>query len=126
MWANTKFKNSYPTLTLTPTAAATPDFAALIAPLLRAQLEATAAFHRTPAAHAEEKKDEEDGAVTTINMSPQEYNTTLQMCGLPAGSLPRLLPEWMIDCAVKGQDSYRYTIIRRHIMNHFRYEDAEV
>ena len=126
-WANTKVLSSYPTLNPPPPSTATPDFAALLAPLLQAQMAAQAAFARGNAAHTEEKKDEEVGGTNpTLNMSPQEYNTTLAMCGLPPGSPPESLPEWLKDCAVKGQDSYKNTIIRRHIMNNFRYEDAEV
>ena len=47
------------------------------------------------------------------------------MRGLPPGSPPESLPEWLQDCAVKGQDSYKNTIIHRHIMNNFHYEDVE-
>ena len=125
-WANTKFKNSFPTIMppATPTAAA--DDAAILAPLLQAQMEAQAAFARGAATRGEEKKDSNTEMPPTLNMSPQEFNTTLLMCGLPPGSPPEALPEWLLDCSVKGQDAYKNTIIRCHIMNNFRYEDAEV
>jgi hypothetical protein len=125
-WANEKFKNSFPTIVPTVTQAAAPDYAAILAPLLQAQMEAQAAFARGHPNRDEEKKDNEGEAPPTLNMSPQEFNTTLLMCGLPLGSPPETLPEWLKDCSVKGQDAYKSTIIRRHIMNNFRYEDAEV
>ena len=127
-WARDKFKLSFPALNAAPPAATAPppDYAAILAPLLQAQMEAQAAFTRRRLIAPEEKKGEEGDIAPTLNMSPMEFTSTLQMCGLPANALPETLPEWMQDCAVKGQDSYRYTIIRRHIMNNYRYEDAEV
>jgi hypothetical protein len=126
IWANTKFKKSFPTIMPSTAQAAAPDYAAILAPLLQAQLEAQAAFTRNHASRDEEKKDGDNDSPPTLNMSPQEFNTTLLMCGLPLGSPPESLPEWLQDCSIKGQDSYKNTIIRKHIMNNFRYEDAEV
>ena len=127
LWANSKFKNSYPTLNNTPPAgAAAPDYAAILAPFLQAQMEAQQNLARANRVVPEEKKDDEGGNNPTLTMSVQEFNTTLQMCGLPPRSPPETLPEWIRDYAAKGQDSFRNTIIRRHIMNNVRYEDAEV
>ena len=60
-------------------------------------------------------------------MSKPELESTLIMCGeLPLAS-PTLLPSWVRACAEKGtSDQFKLTIIRKHIMNNFRYDDAEV
>ena len=110
-WARDKFKLGFPTLNnTTPTPVAPPNYAAILAPLLQAQMEAQAAFIRHRLIDPEEKKGEEGDVAPTLNMSPLEYTSTLQMCRLPENSLPKALPEWIRDCAIKGQDSYRYTI----------------
>jgi hypothetical protein len=91
-WANDKFKHSFPSIAPTATPTVAPDYAAILAPLLQAQMEAQAAFARGHSARDEEKKDTENESPPTLNMSPQEFNTTLLMCGLPLGSPPETLP----------------------------------
>jgi hypothetical protein len=120
-WAKSRFARSFPTLIPAPAppanATAPPmDIAAIIAQLLPAA--------QGQRAQGEEKKEEED---TPLNMSQQELATTLLMCGLPAGANLTLLPAWIRTCAEKGMtDAYRSTVLRKHIMNNYRYEDAEV
>jgi hypothetical protein len=73
-----------------------------------------------------EKKDEENLAAM-LGMAEEELNTTLAMCGLPQGTNLALLPTWIQQCAVKGtSDAYKKIIIRKHIMSHSQYKDAEV
>ena len=122
-WATRKFAVTFPTLipapTPTPALAQDPNIVALLAQLLPL---------RGPPARtiAEEKKDDSDDT-TVMNMSQQEYVTTLVMCGAPADSPPTALPEWFQLSSEKGMtDSYRHTIINKHIMDNFRYDDAEV
>ena len=68
-----KVTTSYPTLNPPPPATSTPDLAALLAPLLQAQMAAQAAFAGSNATHTKEKKDERGGGTNpTLNMSPQE------------------------------------------------------
>lgn len=120
-WASQKFKAAYPALlpVAPPPPAATPDIAAILAQLLPGMLP------QRPH-HAEEKKDDE-GETSIMNMSNQEFTTTLVMCGARPDALPAVLPEWFRLCSEKGMtDSFRYTIINKHIMENFRYEDAEV
>ena len=72
----------------------------------------------------QEEKKEED---TPLNMSTKERNQLGLMCGLLDGSEIDIMPQWIQDCAEKGtSDPYRYNILRVHIANHFKYEDAEV
>jgi hypothetical protein len=77
-------------------------------------------------ANNEEKKDD-DNPAASLGMAEEELNTTLAMCGLPPGANIALLPTWIQQCAAKGtSDAYKKIIIRKHIMSHSRYEDAEV
>ena len=49
------------------------------------------------------------------------------MCGKASTGTADLLPDWITLCAAKGtSDSYKLTIIRKHIMANYYYEDAEV
>jgi hypothetical protein len=119
-WATKQFKATFPDLQPAPPAAGGlhPDILALIAQLIP-QRQAQAAN-----ATQEEKKDDD---TTVMNMSRQEYDITLQMCGLPANSTPETLPRWWMDCSEKGMtDHFRSTIIGKHIREHFHYDDAEV
>jgi hypothetical protein len=122
-WAHSKFQRTYPTLmpSTPPAREAAPinaDVAAILAHL-------TAQNHRAPPAEEEKKDNGEDD--TRSNMSQLELDTTLQMCGLPVGANPALLPEWFSRCSAKHMtDNFRTTILRKQITNNYRYEDAEV
>ena len=60
-------------------------------------------------------------------MSEQETTTLLEMCGEAPTAAPALLPSWIRSCAAKNtSDQFKYTIIRKQLMEQVRYEDAEV
>jgi hypothetical protein len=133
-WATSKFTTTYPALANNPQnapqgnngeAPAMPQ-AGLgnIDPTVAAIL-AQLTANQTRAIRGEEKKD--DDADLPLNMSPQELEQTVSMCGLPAGAHHSLLPPWYRQCAEKGMtDTFRYTIVRKQIMTNTRYEDADV
>ena len=124
-WAGDKFKKAFPALQPAPTTPAPggihPDIIALLAQLIPTQQNAPATAAAT-AATAENKEDD-----TILNMSKQEYDGLLQMCGLPPNSPPEALPGWMTDCSAKGMtDHYRGTILGKFIRDNVHFEDAEV
>ena len=128
VWAQEKFRRSYPALQPVPAnqqpQVAQPNIAALLAQIMALQQHQHNNNHDGGAA-GEEKKGEEP--TDTLNMSQQEIDSTFAMCGLPPGSHVGLLPEWFRLCAAKGtSEAYKKVIIRKHIMTHMRYEDAQV
>jgi hypothetical protein len=138
IWAGKKFKALFPGLipdtTATPAAAAANpgaanvDLAAILAQLLPLQQQALQLQINRPQErqhqYGEEKKDDD---TTILGMSKQELSSTLIMCGKNPNDHHSFLPQWFHDCAEKGMtESYRLRIIRKHIMNTFKYDDAEV
>ena len=130
-WASEKFKTIFPTLNPNPVQAANPgqnngDLAAILAQLLPLQQQALQIqLDRTNrGGHNEEKKDDES---ITLGMSNQELASTLIMCGKNPHDHHTLLPQWFQDCAEKGMtESFRLRIIRKHIMLHVKYDDADI
>jgi hypothetical protein len=119
-WATKQFKATFPDLQPAPAAAGGlhSDILALIAQLIPQ--------HQAQAANAVQEEKKNDNT-TVMNMSRQEYDITLQMCGLPANSNTDALPQWWMDCSEKGMtDHFCSTIIGKHIREHFHYDDAEV
>ena len=52
---------------------------------------------------------------------------TLKMCSKPENSPQNVLPSWFIQCKEKGMtESYKSTIVRKHIMANIKYDDADV
>jgi hypothetical protein len=73
-----------------------------------------------------EKKDDNQTAGLS-GMSQQELESTLIMCRFPPQSPEAVLPQWFLDHAEKGMtDAYKLTILHKHIMDNFYYDDAEV
>jgi hypothetical protein len=129
VWAQDKFKRSYPALqpaqvNQNPPQVAQPNIAALLAQIMALQQHQNNPNNDGGAA-GEEKKEDEPADI--LNMSQQEIDSTIAMCGLPPGANVGLLPEWFRLCAAKGtSESYKKVIIRKHIMTHMRYDDAHV
>jgi hypothetical protein len=131
LWAADRFKKLFPQLNpaqavLPPTADNNEGLAAILAQFLPLQQQALQlqTNHTRQGRFAEEKKDDDS---TTLGMSQQEFESTLIMCGKDPSSHYSLLPQWFQDCAEKGMtDSFRMRIIRKHIMLHQKYDDAEI
>ena len=123
-WATNRFKAHFPTLQKPRNPVETnipgidPTLAALLERLLPSH------NHRPAPSFDEEKKDDgRDG----INMSKPELKETLHMCGLPETGMITDLPLWFQQTQEKGtSEQYKLTIIRKHIMAHTKYEDAEI
>ena len=121
-WTNKKFQTIFPTLV--PRVAATPnglspEVAALLAQALANRPPApTPALHLT---HQEEKKSDDN-----IGMSDNELEELLLMCGKPSDSDSAVLPDWVQECSRKGSESYKTTVIMKHVMNNPFFDDAEV
>jgi hypothetical protein len=128
IWAGKKFQDTYPTLRPRPPAAADaqpiqPEVAAILAQLLRNQQQAPVAQQQHQQAQVNPNDDDE----TVYNMSRQEFESTLIMCGLNPQAAKEELPAWYRLAAAKGMtEAFRSTVVRKHIMETFRYEDAEV
>ena len=133
IWATEKFGRLFPTLTQ-PNPAQLPqappagndNVAAILAQFLPLQQQVLDIQHRQRRHRFddEEKKEEE---TISLGMSNQEIASTLIMCGKDPHSHHSVLPQWFQDCAEKGMtDSYRLRIIRKHIMLHYKYDDAEI
>jgi hypothetical protein len=103
-WATNKFTATYPALVTNPQNAPQGNNgdAPAIPPLPQAGLGnidptvaailAQLTANQTRAIWGEEKKD--DDAELLLNMSPQELEQTVSMCGLPAGAHHSLLSTW--------------------------------
>jgi hypothetical protein len=128
LWAQSTFANSYPTLQPPPVAPPQENgipnnIAAILAQFVALQQNGNPP--NPGGGGEEEKKDEEDN--NNLNMSQSMLEATREMCGLPLGADVQLLPAWFRLCAAKGtSDAYKKILIRKHIMSHFRYEDAQV
>ena len=132
-WAGTKFPTIFPTIVTPPVQAPhQPGFdqaglAALLAQILPLQQQALQLqFNngRDRNNHEEEKKEDD---ATTYGMSQQEMAATLIMCGQAPNSHPALLPQWIRDCSEKGMtESFKLTLIRKHIMATGYFDDADV
>ena len=119
-WIKKKFETIFPTLV--PRVAATPNG---LSPEVAALL-AQALANRTPLpppiqATQEEKKSDEN-----VGMSGSELEELLQMCGKPSDSDSSVLPDWVHECSKKGSESYKMTVIMKHVMNNPFFDDAEV
>jgi hypothetical protein len=134
IWATEKFGRLFPTLAQQNPAQLQPrqatggndNVAEIMAQLLPLQQQVLDLQHRQRRQRLidEEKKEEE---TVTLGMSKQELTSTLIMCGKDPQSHHSVLPQWFLDCAEKGMtDSYRLRIIRKHIMLHSKYDDAEI
>ena len=64
----------------------------------------------------EEKKDD-----SSVGMSDHEFSDLMVMCGNPRDGDSLLLPDWVLECAKKGSDSWKLTTIMKHIMNNAFY-----
>lgn len=102
----------------------------LLNPLIQAQLQQlhllqTATTQQHQFGHPEEKKEEEKEP--SLGIPEQETHALLEMCGeLPSAS-PALLPDWFHSCAAKNRtDQFKWTIIRKQVMNNVKYDDADV
>ena len=135
LWASEKFSKLFPVLIPARAAENTPPadnnaalatILAQILPLQQQVLEMQQ--NRTNRNHrdiGEEKKD--DDSSITLGMSNQELSSTLIMCGKDPRDHHSLLPQWFQDCAEKGMtESFRLRIIRKHIMLHYKYDDADI
>jgi hypothetical protein len=124
LWAKARASKVYPTLFPPPAqvmAPAQPDMAALLAQVLALTQQNQAAA----AAPAEEEKKDGDLAAE-LKMSQAEVGQILAMCGIANGNSDHL-PQWINACSAKGTSkAYRKIIIRKHIMQHYFYEDADV
>jgi hypothetical protein len=134
-WARTKFETVYPTLAPAAQplvqAAQAPqiennvNIAQLLAQFIQMQNQNNNNNNNNGA--GEEKKDDTDEAANITGFSQQEFDALCQMCGKQAGANILTLPNWIQETAVKNtSDSYKMTLIRKHIMNHHFYEEAEV
>jgi hypothetical protein len=133
LWAGSKFRTIFHRLIPPPPQPENNNnLAALLAQLLPLQQQALqqhAAANQQGQGGAgvgEEKKDD-DQVAGLSGMSQQELESTLVMCGFPPHSPAAVLPQWFLDHAEKGMtDAYKLTILRKHIMDNFHYDDAEV
>lgn len=133
-WARSKFNAVYPTLApiipqAGPAAQAVPpgnnnvDFAQILAQFMQMQNQQNA----NNGGAQEEKKEETDQAANPNGFSQQEFDAICQMCGKQPAANVLTLPSWIQETAVKNSsESYKMTIIRKHIMNNTFYEEAEV
>ena len=125
-WAKDRFRAIFPTLVTPaghpPTTSSDPN----LAKILEAILPHVHASASHPASQ-DANKSTDDKTAPDIGMSKQELAVTLEMCGLPATASHSDLPEWFIKCSEKGNsEQFKMQIIRKHIMNNAKYEDAEV
>jgi hypothetical protein len=133
-WARDKFKKVYPALA--PMAqqqgqavqAIPPgnnvDIAQLLAQLIQMQNQNN---NNNNGRNEEEKKEDADQASNLSGYSQQEYDALCQMCGKQAGANILTLPNWIQETSIKNtSDSYKMTLIRKHIMNNQFYDEADV
>lgn len=66
------------------------------------------------------------GDNNTMGMLENELEDILSMCGKANDSDPILLPNWIQECAKKGSNNYKLTVVMKQIMNHSYYDDAEI
>jgi hypothetical protein len=131
-WAGVKFGAIFPTLVTQRVAPEPPNqgldqagLAALLAQLIPLQQQALQRQHNGNNRNEQEEKKDDDAA--TYGMSQQELAATLTMCGQAPNAHPSLLPQWIKDCAEKGMtESFKLTLIRKHIMATAYFDDAEV
>jgi hypothetical protein len=131
-WAAEKFKALFPSLSPSQEPPGrnpghnNGDLAAILAQLLPLQQQALQIqLDRNNRGHDNEEKKEDESV--TLGMSKQELTSTLIMCGKDPHDHHSLLPQWFQDCAEKGMtESFRLRIIRKHIMSHVKYDDAEI
>ena len=121
-WASKKFQEVFPALVAAPPTiiphGLSPEIAALLATAL--------ARHNPPPpppTHVGEEKKSED---SNMGMSDNELEEMLAMCGKTRDADPMLLPDWIQECAKKGSENYKLTVIMKHIMQNSYYDDAEV
>jgi hypothetical protein len=125
-WAKTKFNKCYPTLA-PPNVPVQPNaeggnaqVAQILAQLLQLQQQTNQRNNE------EEKKDDEVGP-NPNGFSIKEWETICEMCGKQNNANITTLPQWIQDISDKSNsESYKMTIIRKHIMDNEFYDDAEV
>ena len=130
-WAGTKFGTIFPSL-VTQRANEPPNngfdqagLAALLAQLLPLQQLALQRQNIGQNRNIQEEKKDDDA--TTYGRSQQEMAATLTMCGQAPNAHPSLLPQWIRDCAERGMtDSFKLTLIRKHLMATAYFDDADV
>ena len=125
-WVKTKFNSLFPTLTAPepPEAANAASNLGLSPALATALAQALSRQDNGPARNntrVEEKKDD-----SSVGMSDHEFSDLMVMCGNPRDGDSLLLPDWVLECAKKGSDSWKLTTIMKHIMNNAFYDDADV
>jgi hypothetical protein len=126
-WAKDKFAKSYPGLVPPPPAPAPAqgdpaDFAQILAQMMQLQQQ-----NQQNQVQEEKKDEDDDGLAKLSGMSKSELNQLCIMCGKPQNTNINQLPAWINGVCEKGtSESYKLNVIRQHIMDNERYEDAEV
>ena len=121
-WAKERFRILFPTLQAANPAATSIAPAASITPALEALLARLLPALTPPVRQHEEKKDDDD-----IVLSHPESQALLLMCGQPSSAPSSELPAWIIQCKEKGMtEQFKLTVIRKHMMSNFKFDDAEV
>ena len=123
-WAKATFANCFPSL-CAPALVPPPTFRpAGVSPEIQALLTSLAATV-TPASSPSSSPTKTDEGKTS--MSASELQSTLVMCGQASSGTMEDLPRWFQDCASKGTtEQYQLTIIRKWVMTHVYYDDADI
>ena len=124
-WAKTKFRKCFPTLApnAAPAQPAADGGNAQVAQILAQLLHLQQQVHNN---NEEEKKEDEVGPNPT-GFAIKEWEALCEMCGKQTNANIATLPQWVKDISDKSiSESYKMTIIRKHIMDNEFYDDAEV
>ena len=130
-WTISKFKKCFPTLQPqqqpSQSTAAGPDLQAIMQPLIQAQIQQLQLFQSASTNNLSQQEEKKEVEPPSLGISDQEISALLQMCGELSTASPSLLPQWVHLCAQKNtSDEYKYTIIRKHIMDNVVFNDADV
>jgi hypothetical protein len=124
-WAKTKFSKCFPTLVpaTAPTQPAADGRNAQVVQILLVQL---LQQQDNQCNNEEEKKDDEVGP-NPNGFAVKEWEALCKMCGKQTNVNIATLPQWIQDISDKSiSESYKITIICKHIMDNEFYDDAEV
>jgi hypothetical protein len=121
-WANKKFGEIFPALTAAPPPIVPNGLSPELAALIATALANNTPRQPPPVVQVEEKKGDDNN----MGMSDNELEDVLAMCGKPRDADPILLPYWLQECAKKGSETYKLTVIMKHVMQNTYYDDAEV
>jgi hypothetical protein len=125
-WVKTKFNNYFPTLTpnVAPIQPAPDGGNAQVAQILAQLLQLQQQNQQCD--NEEEKKDDEVGT-NPNGFAMKEWKSLCQMCGKQINSNINTLPQWIEDILNKSvSESYKMTIICKHIMDNEFYNDSKV